>query len=125
MANGGAAYVFTVRFRLDPDEGIRAEPDTFETTVSREAATPGEAGWLFFRDHLWRGALTDPGHARERFERRLGVTVAHVEFRGLHTDAAHLETLREAVAANLDLFNAETVDGALTKYLGSSIQVEQ
>ena len=125
MATGGAAhYVFAVRFRLEPDDGITIEPTVFETRLSRRAEPPGEAGWLFFRDHLWHGALNDPEHARERFGRALGVTVVDAEFRGLHTDEAYLDSLREAVAANLGLFNAETVDGALSKYLGSSIQVE-
>lgn len=125
MTTGGVArYVFAVRFRLDPDEGVTTEPTRFETRLSHRADPPGEDGWLFFRDFLWHGALNDPEYARERFGNALGVTVTDAEFRGLHTDETYLDSLREAVAANLDLFNAETVDGALSKYLGSSIQLE-
>lgn len=124
MSNGAARYVFAVRFRLEPDEEVRVEPAIFETRLSRRAEPPGEEGWLFFRDHLWHGALNDPEHARNLFAKALGVTVTDAEFRGLHTDEEYLDALREGVGANLDLFNAETVDGALSKYLGSSIQVE-
>lgn len=125
MSDGGTArYVFAVRFRLEPGDRIGVEPAIFETRLARRADPPGEEGWLFFRDFLWRGALNDPEHARERFGTALGVTVTDIEFRGLYTDEASLDSLREAVAANLDLFNAETVNGALSKYLGSSIQVE-
>ncbi len=124
MAGGAARYVFTIQFRLEPDMGVGIEPNRFETRLSRRAEPPGEEGWLFFRNHLWHGALNDPEHAHTLFGEALGVTVTNAEFRGLHTDAEYLDSLREAVAENLDLFNAETVDGAISKYLGSSIQVE-
>lgn len=123
-ADGTARYAFVVSFRLDAEKGVSVEPDTFETRLFRQADSPGEEGWLFFRNYLWHGALNDPEHARECFERALGVEVIGVEFRGLYTDEAYLTALHEAVGANLELFNAGTVAGALSKYLGSSIQVE-
>jgi len=119
-----AAYVFRVTVRLDPDEsGVWAEPDTFETTVFREADPPGETGWLYFRDNLWRGDCGDEGHMRTVAEDALGVAVDGVDFRELRTSRSYLDDLRAAVADDLSAFNAETVEEALSKYLGSSIHV--
>jgi len=119
---GSARYVFRVRFRLDPaGEGVSVDPRSFETTLSRAADPPGEDGWLFFRDNLWRGELGSPDHFRELTEERLGVPVESVTFSELRTDRTHLDALRAAVADDLGAFNADTVDEALTKYLGSSI----
>ncbi|WP_121820083.1 LWR-salt protein [Halostella salina] len=121
---GTARYVFRVAFRLDPSPpGTTVDPATFETTLSREAAPPGDDGWLFFRDNLWRGELSDPEHFRALTEDALGVTVAEVSFSELRTDEAYLDALRDEVGASLDEFNADTVDDALSKYLGSSIHV--
>jgi len=117
-----AAYVFRVRFRLDPD-GVRVEPAEFETVVRRPADPPGEEGWLFFRDNLWRGEVGDRDHLRRIATEWLGVPVTDVQFRELETDAEYREALTEAVAANLDLFNADSATDALHKYLGSSIRV--
>lgn len=112
--------------RLDPAErGVWARPDTFETTVFRAADPPGEPGWLYFRDNLWRGECGDAAHMRAVAEDTLDVAVDSVDFRELRTTRAHLDDLRAAVAADLDAFNAETVDEALTKYLGSSIHVTE
>lgn len=120
-----AKYVFKVRFRLEPSVvGIRADPAAFETTVYRRADPPGEAGWLFFRDNCWHGELNDPDYFRELTEEALGVTVQSVDFRELQTDEAYLDALRDEIAENLYLFNADDVSEVLSKYLGSSIRVE-
>jgi len=122
--NGTARYAFRVTVRLDPSPpGTTVDPATFETTLSREAAPPGEDGWLFFRDNLWRGELSDPERFRALTENALGVTVAEVSFSELRTDEAYLDALRDEVGASLEEFNADTVDEALSKYLGSSIRV--
>jgi len=119
-----AAYVFRVTVRLDPDvEGVWADPDSFETTVFRRADPPGEPGWLYFRDNLWHGECGDPEFMREVTEDALGVPVERVSFSELRTTEAYLEDLRAAIADDRDLFNADTVDEALSKYLGSSIHV--
>ena len=120
----GAAYVFRVRFRPAPDEGVRLDPATFETVARWPAATPGEAGWLFFRDHLWRGDVNNEGHLRDRFTEVLGVPVESVRFSELATDGAYFEALESEIAANLDAFNADGVPEVLNKYLGSSVRVE-
>jgi hypothetical protein len=62
---------------------------------------------------------------REWAEARLGVPVRSVSFAELRTDRAYLDALRRAVGADLARFNAESVDEALTKYLGSSIHVRE
>jgi len=119
-----AAYVFRATVRLEPDAaGVWTEPDTFETTVFREADPPGEPGWLYFRDNLWRGDCGDEEHMRTVAEDALGVAVDSVDFRELRTDRDYLDDLRAAVADDLAEFNAETADQALSKYLGSSIHV--
>ena len=118
-----AAYVFRVRFRLTPAEGVSVEPSTFETTLERAADPPGTPGWLFFRDNLWRGAVNDEPHMRDLASEALGLPVERVEFRELRTDRAYLDALEEAVAANLDLFRAGDTAEALGKYLGSSIHI--
>ncbi|WP_284008815.1 LWR-salt protein [Haloarcula pelagica] len=119
-----ARYVFRVRFRLDTPGGVAAEPDRFETTVYRRADPPGEPGWLFFRDNCWRGDLVDDSQFRSIVESELGVPVESVAFSELQTSEAHLDELKTAIAADLDLFNADSVTEVLSKYLGSSIRVE-
>lgn len=119
-----ARYVFAVRFRLDPDGGdLRVEPATFETTMYREADQPGEPGWRFFRDNLWRGELNHPDHFRELTGERLGVPVDSASFRELRATEPYYERLQEAIADDLDAFNATGVEAVLNKYLGSSIHV--
>ncbi|MFC7154077.1 LWR-salt protein [Halomarina halobia] len=122
-----AAYVFRVRFRLDPDaENVSLAPRTFETTMERAADPPGEEGWLFFRDNLWRGAANDPGYLRELAEEALGVPVESVEFRELRTTAEHLAALKEAIAEELPrgtFGNADTPEAVIRNYLGSSVHV--
>ncbi|MFB6072966.1 MAG: LWR-salt protein [Halobacterium sp.] len=118
-----AAYAFAVRFRIEPSPGVRVDPQVFETRMERPADDPGEPGWLFFRDNLWRGEFGDPERAREMAAEALDVTVEHVEYRALETDREYYEALREAIAANLELFRADSVDEVERKYLGSSVEL--
>ncbi|MFB6171030.1 MAG: LWR-salt protein [Haloarculaceae archaeon] len=123
-ADGEAHYVFRVRFRLAPRaRGVTVEPASFETVLRRRADPPGEDGWLFFRDNLWRGEVNDPAHLRDLLEETLSVTIESVTFSELQTDAAYLSALRDAVAADLDQFRADDVPAVLSKYLGSSVRV--
>lgn len=123
-AAGTARYVFRVAVSLEPaTPGISVEPAQFETVLYRAADPPGRDGWLFFRDNLWRGELGDPDHFRELTEDELGVSVSEVTFSELQTDEAYLEAFRSEIATQLDAFNADTVDEAVSKYLGSSIDV--
>ncbi|WP_096395299.1 LWR-salt protein [Halorubrum trapanicum] len=124
-----AAYVFRVAVRLDPPEAASVDPARFETTMELAASEPGAGGWLFFRDRLWRGEIGDEPAFRRLAEERLGiedaanVEVAAADFRELRTDEAYLDALKDAIAADLDRFNADSVDEALRKYLGSSVHV--
>jgi hypothetical protein len=117
-----AAYVFRVTVRLEPS-GVRVEPATFETVVERPADPPGEPGWRFFRDRLWRGAVGDREPMRAWASERLGVPVVAVEFSELRTDPAYLDELRAAIAAEPAAFGGAEPERALTNYLGSSIRV--
>ena len=121
---GDAHYVFRVRFRLAPaPPDVNVDPETFETTLSRRAAPPGEEGWRFFRDNLWRGAVGEEPYLREVTEEALGVPVESVAFSELRTDEAYLDALRAAIREDLGAFRADSVDAALSNYLGSSIRV--
>jgi hypothetical protein len=121
-----AEYLFRIRFRVESaDPGVTLSPNRFESVLSRRAATPGEDGWLFFRDNLWRGEAGDERHLRELAEDSLGLPVESVEFRELRTDPAYLDALREAIADDLSLFKSDSVDEVLKKYLGSSIHVRE
>ncbi|WP_280586833.1 LWR-salt protein [Halorubrum sp. Boch-26] len=119
-----AAYVFAVAFRLDPRDAT-VDPDRFETTMEVPASEPGTDGWLFFRDRLWRGDIGDEPTFRGLASDRLGVEVVAVEFRELRIDREHLDALRAAIAGDLARFNADSVDEALHKYLGSSMHVRE
>jgi hypothetical protein len=120
-----ARYVFKLTFRLRPSTpDLAAAPDTFETTLYRSADSPGEDGWLFFRDNCWRGNLADEAHFRRLATEALDVDVEAASFRELQTTESYLEALKTAIAADLDLFNADSVTEVLSKYLGSSIRVE-
>ncbi|PSQ39859.1 hypothetical protein BRD07_08335 [Halobacteriales archaeon QS_9_68_42] len=124
MSTGDAEYVFSVRLDISPaDPELRLEPTTVETTLFRTAADPGETGWLFFRDNLWRGEVSDPDHLRESAEDALGLEVRSVEFRELRAEAAYVEALKTEIADSLDLFNADDTAEVLKKYLGSRIHV--
>ncbi|MFC5972439.1 LWR-salt protein [Halomarina salina] len=123
-----AAYVFRVRFHLDPAPDVDVSPERFETTMERSAAEPGQSGWLFFRDNLWRGEVNEPSYQREQAEAALGVPVDAVEFRELRTDREYRDALEAAIADELDsgtatFGNAETVERVVTNYLGSSVHV--
>lgn len=119
-----ARYVFGVTVRLRPGANLEVDPATFETRLYRPADPPGEPGWLFFRDNLWRGELADPEHFRELAEDALGVGVAAVDYRALETDEEYLESLESAIEANLEVFNASSVSETVNKYLGSSVEVQ-
>jgi hypothetical protein len=120
-----ARYVFAVRFRLEPDaEGVSVEPNEFDTRLYREADPPGEDGWLFFRNNLWRGEVNDDRHFRQLTEEALGATVLSVEYRALETDEEYLEALKDEIRSNLATFKADSVSEVLNKYLGSSLEVE-
>ena len=121
---GSARYVFRVRFRVEPSPPeVSVDPAEFETTLYRAAAPPGEADWLFFRDHLWRGNVGDETYFREVAEDALGVPVVSISFSELQTDQVYLDALRDAIGSQLSEFKAETVNETLKKYLGSSIRV--
>jgi hypothetical protein len=117
------AYVFRVRFHVDASDGVELRPSAFETVLRYRAAEPGTDGWLFFRDNLWRGDVNDAAYAKRFVEDALGVPVDDVDFRSLRADQAYVDALREAIADDLDAFNARTVDEVVSKYLGSSIDV--
>jgi hypothetical protein len=119
-----AAYVFAVAFRLDPEEAT-ADPGRFDTTLEIPASAPGDEGWLFFRDRLWRGGIGDEPSFRSLASDRLGAEVVDADFRELRTDREHLDALKREIAADLDRFNADSVDEALHKYLGSSVHVRE
>ncbi|MFB6125517.1 MAG: LWR-salt protein [Halanaeroarchaeum sp.] len=118
-----ARYVFAVTFRLSPTADVSLEPSAFETRLSRPADDPGETGWRFFRDNLWRGDLADRDHFRSLTEDALGVTVLDVEYRAFVTDQEYLAALRDAVADDLEAFKDDSVAAVLSKYFGSSIEV--
>jgi len=121
---GSARYVFRVGFRIEPSvQGVSVDPDRFETTLYRDAEPPGEDGWLFFRDHLWRGEIGQAEYVRQLAEGMLGTTVASVSFSELRTDEAYLEGLGAEIGENLEEFKSDSVEETLSKYLGSSIGV--
>jgi len=117
-----AAYVFRVRFRLDPD-GVRVDPHEFKTVLRIPAPPPGEEGWLFFQQHLWRGAVGDAAHMRSVAEDSLGVPVDAISFSELETDRSYLDALKAEIGDDLPRFNADSVDAVLRNHLGSSIHV--
>ncbi|ELY53128.1 LWR-salt protein [Natronolimnohabitans innermongolicus] len=119
-------YVFRAELRLEADEpSVSIEPSTADSTVTvrRDAPEPGTEGWLFFRDTLWRGELGDDEYGRRLAEEWLGEPVESVSFRELQVDEAYFAALKDAIADDLEAFNAESVDEVLSKYLGSSIRV--
>ncbi|WP_226039195.1 LWR-salt protein [Natrinema sp. DC36] len=124
-----ARYVFRIRFRLEPaGEDVSLEPSSAETTVTlfRGAPEPGAEGWLFFRNTLWRGEVSDEDYARRLAAEWLGVperTVESVDFRELQADEEYLEALKSETAADLEAFKADNVSEVLSKYLGSSVRV--
>ena len=123
---GSAEYVFAVELQLSPsDPDVWLEPASVETTLHKRAPTPGEEGWLFFRDNLWRGEVNDHDHLRELAEETLGVEVRSIEFRELRTDDDYYEALRVEIDENLELFKADDTPEVVTKYLGSRVHVRE
>lgn len=117
-----AEYVFRVSFRLDAQR-VQTEPESFEAVVRRPAEQPGDDGWLFFRNTLWRGEVNDPAYARELASDWLGVPVEEVSFLELACDEAYRRALSIEIERNLETFKSETVDETVNKYFGSSIRV--
>jgi len=117
-------YVFRVRFRLD-SAVVEADPATFETVVRYPAPEPGDdAGeWRFFERWLWHGDLTDERRFRAVAEEWLSVTVVSVRFSELVVDEAYLDAWTDAVAAEVDRYNADTAREVRHNHLGSSLRV--
>lgn len=116
-------YVFSIRFRLEPAADIRVDPAEFETTVVRPAVPPGEPGWRFFRDNLWRGELSAPDHFRELLVEALNVPVVDVSYRRFETTPDELAALEAVIADSLESFRADSVAEVRSKYFGGSIEV--
>jgi hypothetical protein len=91
----------------------------------RRADPPGEPGWLFFRDNLWRGAVNDEGHLRDLAAETLGCPVDTITFRELRCTPEYFETLKAAIAERLELFRADDAAEVVNKYLGSSVHVTE
>jgi len=115
-----AGYVFRVTVALDTTR-VEADPDTFETVVTRPADEPGTDGWLFFRDACWRGEVSDERHLRALAAEWLSAPVTDVRFSELRTDEAHLDALRAAIADDPAFDDAPR--DVLHAHLGSSIRV--
>lgn len=90
--------MFRVRFRVAATGDVRLAPDAFETTVRYAAPDSGSDGWLFFRNYLWRGDVTDHEHARRFVEDHAPVSVETVEFRSLRADREYVDALRDPTA---------------------------
>jgi hypothetical protein len=116
--------VFRVRFRLDAP-GVETDPGTFETVVRYPAAEPGdeEGRWRFFEEWLWRGELTDKRRFREVMEEWLSVPVDHVSFSECVVSERYNDAWADAVATELDRYNADSVREVRHNHLGSSIRV--
>lgn len=131
MTDPPAAYVFRVRFRLSSQSDVRIEPETFETVLSWPAAQPGTEGWLFFRNHLWRGEVNDQQPLRDQAERALGsVAVEHIAFLELRTTREHLNALKDQIEAALErqpspFGNATSAEEVVKNHLGSAIHVRK
>ncbi len=118
-------YVFKARVRLEAPRWYfpRARHRRDDGHARSRGRPTGNRGWLFFRDTLWRGEVGDDAYARELVEEWLEVPVEEVSFRELQADEAYVAALKDAIADDLEAFNAETVSEVLSKYLGSSIRV--
>jgi hypothetical protein len=117
------AYVFRVRFRLE-SAVVDADPDSFETVVRYPAARPGEGGeWRFFEEWLWRGELTDERRFRDVMAEWLSVPVSSVRFSELVVDRAYLDAWTDAVASEVERYNADSAGAVRHNHLGSSVRV--
>jgi|APHM01.1.fsa_nt_gi hypothetical protein len=117
-----ANYVFQVTIQIEPP-AARLRPDRFETVCRLSAPTPGTDGWLFFQQHLWRGAIGDSDYTREVLTEKLAVPVVAASFSELETDAAYREALAAAIETDLPRFNADSTEAVLHQHLGSSIHL--
>ncbi|WP_144904158.1 LWR-salt protein [Halobellus captivus] len=118
-----AAYVFRVTVRFRPSPGVSVSPETVETVVEVAADPPGEDGWLFFRDALWRGNVGDERYARDLAESWLSVPVEDVQFSELRLDEAYRRALEEAIESMPEAFGGDSARDVLHRHLGSSIRV--
>lgn len=116
-----AVYVFRATIRLDP-RGVEADPDTFETVVTKPAANPGTEGWLFFRDTLWRGEASDEAHLRTLAADWLSVPVVAASFSELRADEVYMDALRAEIEAST-AFDDDPRD-VIHAHLGSSIRID-
>ncbi len=129
MTDPPAEYLFRVRFRLEPQSSARIDPETFETLLSWPAAQPDTEGWLFFRDHLWRGEVNDQAPLCDLAEDSLGpVAVEHVAFLELRTSEAYLDSLKDGIGEALERHpspfgNATSAEEVVKNHLGSAIHV--
>jgi len=119
-----AHYRFAVTFRLRTGE-LRAEPDTFETAVKKPAAEPGTEGWLFFRNTLWHGEISDPGPFKARLGERLGVDVLGADFRAFECTPDERAALKSEIGSHIDDFGADTAEAVVHYHFGSALEVAE
>lgn len=117
-------YRFTVRFQLDPPT-VHLDPAAFDTTMIRPATPPTEEGWLFFRDYLWRGEISDPGQFERHATDLLDVPVTAIEYNAFVTSPAEWDELQSAIADNLELFRDDSVPAVVSKYFGSTVEIQE
>lgn len=119
-----AAYLFEVQLYLEAEApDVWLDPAITETTMHKAAAEPGEEGWMFFRDNLWRGEINNYEHTRRLAEEALGMEVRSIEFRELRASEDYYEALKDEIADNLDAFKADDAAEVVKKYLGSRVHV--
>ncbi|QLD84254.1 LWR-salt protein [Natronomonas halophila] len=125
-ADAEAAYLFTVQLYLDAEApDVWLDPAITETTMHKAAAEPGEEGWMFFRDNLWRGEINNYEHTRRLAEEALGMEVRSIEFRELRASEAYYEDLQAEIGEHLDAFKADDAAEVVKKYLGSRVHVRE
>ncbi|MCL9816637.1 LWR-salt protein [Natronocalculus amylovorans] len=117
-----SGYIFRVEFRLSPAIGS-VEPHRFKTVYRHPLVAPPKDGWLFFRDWLWHGELTDRAQFRPIVSDALGVTVTNVQFSEVVISQPELECLDVAIENNLNKFGPDTSTAVRHAHLGSSIRV--
>lgn len=123
-----AAYVSDVAFRVST-AGAVLDPNWFEPTLRLVAPTLGDSpteeclDWLFFRDRLWRGDISDEAPLRDAASDWLGVELVELTFSQLRTDNEYLGVLTREIGADRSRFSAASADETLHQSLGSSIHV--
>ncbi|MEF8808550.1 LWR-salt protein [Natronomonas sp.] len=121
-----AEYLFKVQLYLDAEApDVWLDPAITETTMHKAAAEPGEDGWMFFRDNLWRGEINNYDHTRRLAEEALGMEVRSIEFRELRASEAYYEALQDEIGDHLDAFKADDAAEVVKKYLGSRVHVRE